>query len=481
MKRLVLAIAAFSAVAAGSAGGGAVQAARTAFPAAASWGRAIEVPGLGILNKDGYAQVTSLSCASAGSCAAGGYYSSDRRGDGFVATERDGVWGKAIEVPGLAALDAGGGAEVLSVSCARAGSCAAGGIYADRSFNPQGFVVAERNGVWGKAIEVPGLGALNKDPNNGYGAEVDSISCASAGNCSYGGIYLARHSAQQGFVAAERNGVWGKAIEIPGLGALNKDGGAEVASVSCASAGNCVVGGSYVGPGGGGFVAAERNGRWGKAIQVPGLRALGGGGVNSVSCARAGSCAAGGIYIVRHPRGGALGFVASERNGRWGRAIEVPGLDRAVILGGVNSVSCAAPGDCVAGGRDARGGFVAAERNGHWGKAITVPGLAALDKGRGGDGVVSVSCASPGNCAAGGAYADRANLLRPFVVRQDNGRWGKATQVPGLAALNKGTSQPFSQATFDPLISCSRRGPCVVGGTYVDGAKHSQGFVTQTR
>ena len=85
-------------------------------------------------------------------------------------------------------------------------------------------MAVERNGRWGTAIEVPGLGALN---TGGY-AEVNSVSCASAGNCAAGGDYTDRHGDQQGFVAVERNGVWGKAIEVPGLGALNKGGDAEV-------------------------------------------------------------------------------------------------------------------------------------------------------------------------------------------------------------------------------------------------------------
>jgi hypothetical protein len=37
-----------------------------------SWGRVIEVPGLRALNKGGDASVSSVSCASAGSCAAVG-------------------------------------------------------------------------------------------------------------------------------------------------------------------------------------------------------------------------------------------------------------------------------------------------------------------------------------------------------------------------------------------------------------------------
>ena len=74
---------------------------------------------------------------------------------------RHGRWGTAIEVPGLGALDKGGDAGVSAVSCASAGSCAAAGDYTDGGQNGQGFVAAERNGRWGTAIEIPGLGALN--------------------------------------------------------------------------------------------------------------------------------------------------------------------------------------------------------------------------------------------------------------------------------------------------------------------------------
>src|SRR6266702_1479497 len=77
-------------------------------------------------------------------------------GPGAVA----GSWGRPIEVPGLGALNTGGDAQVLSVSCGSAGNCAAGGYYGPAGHG-QGFVVSEKNGVWGQAIEVPGLGALN--------------------------------------------------------------------------------------------------------------------------------------------------------------------------------------------------------------------------------------------------------------------------------------------------------------------------------
>ena len=75
-------------------------------------------------------------------------------------------------------------------------------------------------------------------------AEVSSVSCASPGNCAGGGSYEGLHG-QQGFVADERNGRWGSSIAVPGLAALRKGGDASVWSVSCASAGDCAAGGSY--------------------------------------------------------------------------------------------------------------------------------------------------------------------------------------------------------------------------------------------
>jgi len=101
------------------------------------------VPGLAALNAGGLAFVLSVSCGVAGHCAAGGsYIGGDGGAQGFVAAEQDGRWGKAIEVPGLAVLNAGGGAVVNSVSCALAGACAAGGTYTDGSGGVQGFVVS---------------------------------------------------------------------------------------------------------------------------------------------------------------------------------------------------------------------------------------------------------------------------------------------------------------------------------------------------
>jgi len=114
------------------------------------------------------------------------------------AVRASGSWGEAIGVPGLGALNKGEDAKVQAVSCVSPGYCAAGGDYFDRRGHAQGFLAVERNGRWGKAAGVPGLGALNK----GAVAEVDGVSCASAGNCAAGGSYTEGLVTSQGFVVS---------------------------------------------------------------------------------------------------------------------------------------------------------------------------------------------------------------------------------------------------------------------------------------
>jgi hypothetical protein len=83
----------------------------------------------------------------------------------------------------------------------------------------------------------------------GGNAEVSSVSCAPPGYCAAAGFYTDSGGHQQGFVAIEKNGAWSKETTMPG--ALRVEA---VNSVSCASAGSCVAGGSYDGRGFQGFV-----------------------------------------------------------------------------------------------------------------------------------------------------------------------------------------------------------------------------------
>ena len=238
-----------------------------------------------------------MSCASAGNCSAGGFYTSANGGQkAFVVSETNGTWGAAEEVPGTGAVNQGNG-QTTSVSCASAGNCSAGGFYPTPK-RQAAFAVGETNGVWGTAVQVPGT-------DRGGFAEITSVSCTTAGNCSAGGLYENRLQFQQAFVVSERTGTWGTAIEVPGTARLNGGDEAEINSVSCASAGNCSAVGQYLDSNDffHAFVVSEVNGTWGKAIEAPGTASLNQGGrlgafagITSVSCASAGHCGAGGFY-----------------------------------------------------------------------------------------------------------------------------------------------------------------------------------------
>ena len=123
------------------------------------------------------------------------------------------VSGGSAAAPVPASLYSNSDASVLSVSCAAAGDCVAGGYYVlPNGYSRQAFVVSETNGSWGKPIEVPGKGEINGNRD----ALVDSVSCPATGDCVAGGVYTDRNGNSQAFVANETNGVWGDAIEVPG-------------------------------------------------------------------------------------------------------------------------------------------------------------------------------------------------------------------------------------------------------------------------
>jgi hypothetical protein len=159
------------------------------------------------------------------------------------AVARAATWGTAIEVPGLRALNQGGRASLDSLSCGSPGNCVTVGEYPDAAFHYHAFLAGESNGAWRRAAEVPGTSSLDA----GGGTEATSVSCATAGNCAAGLTYTSGTGPQQAFVASEANGAWGTAIAIPGLDALNAGGNASVTSVSCATAGTCAAGGTYTG------------------------------------------------------------------------------------------------------------------------------------------------------------------------------------------------------------------------------------------
>ncbi|HEV3213681.1 MAG TPA: hypothetical protein VGZ03_09830, partial [Acidimicrobiales bacterium] len=366
------------------------------------WGNAHKVPGLSSLSSGLNAEIWWISCAAVGDCAAGGFYTDASRAEqGFVVDETAGVWGSAHAVPGLGVLNVGGSAIVRSISCGAVGDCAAVGTYTDSHGTSQGFVVDESGGTWGTAEAVPGLSALSA----GRGTEVQAVSCAAAGSCAAGGTYDNAAGVPQGFVVDESEGTWDTAQAIP-VATFKTNASSFAVSISCGAVGDCVAGGNYTDSHSVSqvFHMDQSNGTWGKVQVVHGLGALDVGNNETnvtVSCAAAGACALAGQADVP--------FVVDESGGSWGKATTLPGLGALSPgrYATMQSVSCGAAGSCAAvgyydEGRGGTQGFVVDQSGGIWGRAQAIRPLGPPKLG--GVAIVGLVSCAPGGCAAAGYY-----------------------------------------------------------------------------
>ncbi len=328
----------------------------------------------------------------------------------------------------------------------------------------------------------PAAAVVSAPPGVGTSGTIDSISCASAGNCSAVGE-MAPPSGKVLFAVTEENGVWGTAGAVPGLAALlgRTPVGAHFTEVSCSSAGNCGAGGSYS-PNADvtqAFVVSEKNGVWGKAERVPGSKALNVGHdaqVQAVSCRAPGNCSAGGLYTISHDRQEA--FVVSEKHGTWGNAREVPGLAQINTLGyraGFNQIACTSAGNCLGIGLYTGSGstdpFAVTEKNGIWGQARTFPRIVALSSLAGFAEITSIACSSPGNCTGLGISYFSVGRDAAFVLSQKNGIWERITRLSMTAlapAGNRGVITPGS-------LSCPSQGSCTADGDFASVRFPGQG------
>ena len=156
----------------------------------------------------------------------------------------------------------------------------------------------------------------------------------------------------------------------------------------------------------------------------------------------------------------------------WRRAAAV--LAGSVLAGtaGIVVMAGGATASQAMAGTRAAGTAQASPVAGHWGGARQVD-LSALQPGQGPIGIDALSCASPGNCSAGGHYTDSAQHRQAFVVTEDGGTWGEPVELTsgGIPDFNSG----------EPLITsltCPVADNCAVGGFYHDAAGNERPWVS---
>src|SRR5437899_1558769 len=111
----------------------------------------------------------------------------------------DAHWRTAIEaaLPSNAATGKKQSVRINSVSCASAGNCGAVGDYDDSSGNNQLLLLTETAGSWATGVEAAlPANAATASQN----AVLESVSCASAGSCTAVGGYFDSSGASQGLM-----------------------------------------------------------------------------------------------------------------------------------------------------------------------------------------------------------------------------------------------------------------------------------------
>ena len=456
--------------------------------ASTNWATGVEasLPANAGTNPDaGFAPVLgSVSCASAGNCTTVGTYDdSSRHEQGLLLSETSGTWATGVKAPLPANAGANPAASLGPVSCASAGNCTAVGTYDDSS-DRQVLLLTETSGRWARGVEAS-LPA-NVDTNN-LGGGLFSVSCASAGNCTAVGDYDASSDREQGLLLTETSGRWATGVEAS-LPANARTSQPDVAleSVSCASAGNCTAVGTYANSDTfKGLLVTETSGTWAAGVEAP-LPANAGTDpyvyLSSVSCASAGNCTAVGEYQnttedTPSGLGPYDGVLLTETSGTWTAGVEASLPANASNTGaGLSSVSCASAGNCTAVGDygDSSGhdqGLLLSETSGTWATGVepSLPANAGTNpKAR----LSSVSCASAGDCAAIGFYDDSSGHSRGLLLSETSGTW--ATGVEPSLPANARTNQKNAGLGS---VSCGSAGNCTAVGGYEDSSGHSQGLL----
>jgi hypothetical protein len=414
--------------------------------------------------------LSSVSCGSSGNCSAvGSYYDSSDTLQALFLNQSGGKWASGVE----ATLPANRiGASLASVSCASAEACSAVGSSFESSGHSQGVLLSETAGAWAPGIEATPPANAGSIPDVFF----SSVSCASPANCSAVGGYTDSSGHSQGLLLSEIAGAWAPGIEatLPANAGPNPE--VSLTSVSCVSAGNCTAVGSYTDSSGDGqgVLLSEIAGTWAPGIEatVPASAAANPlVHLASVSCASAGNCTAVGGYAASDAP--EHGLLLNENAGTWAPGIEATlpanGAGSSLVSSFVDSVSCASAGNCTAVGNcncglfaSSPNGLLLTESAGTWATGVeaTPPGNTSFDVT-----LSSVSCAAAGNCSAAGAYGEFCMehcqaFSNGLLLNQSGGAWGA-----GIEAIPPANASEVSVNS----VSCASAGNCSAVGSHLCG------------
>ncbi|MHB8378983.1 MAG: hypothetical protein ACYDB2_03565 [Acidimicrobiales bacterium] len=313
-----------------------------------------------------------------------------------------------------------------------------------------------------------------------------TLTCVSPGNCEAGGAY-AVGGGVQGVILNETNATWTAPVTLKAPSDVAKGGGVTIYGLSCGALGNCAAVGSYTDRAGNvqSFIANEARGRWSGATKVTlpanAVATRQNALLRSVSCPSLGDCSAVGDYQDNDAVASrTVGFVMNEVRGTWQRALEItteatPNVNPFVAM---NQIACASNAHCVAVGsfvdsNSVTQALVVTEVRGVWsrGVSLSLPLNASVYAGA---AVTEVTCVKRSTCAALGTYNSATGAVEGMSASEHGATWGRATEL--TMPPNAGVNPRVFLYGFNG-IACASANNCSVGGQYVDGAGHYQGFL----
>jgi hypothetical protein len=462
--------------------------------------------GLQKIDPAGY--LDSISCPAAGDCVAVGFdpvYNGTEQA--AVAEEQAGTWRPVASIqlpadanPGVHTNDA----ILNSVSCSSAGNCAAVGTYSSATLAYEPMVVDETGGVWGPAAALtPPANAAGGGWSN---SALTAVSCPADGACVAVGTYWAADGQPNGptrelMVATEVGGVWQQATELAVPNGASSPSLA-LSSVDCTAIGECEAVGASNGPTLPPLVTTalsvqETAGVWGSVSELanqPTNLVL-----NSVSCWAPGDCEADGQYAV-----GITGYGAAfalESDGVWSTAEALPNnYGSTNDFAALSSITCPAAQQCLAvGSLHLAGLFQSAPLVYSLDNGTIASNPNPVASGPEYMAASAASCALVTSCSV--LEINSAPGDGPSYVMSSLPAPGATTSAPGAGATGStGTGRGVTQSTPKPArasVSCVvpqlvgqtvdrarrelRRAHCRLGKLTVRGGKHAHGSLRVLR
>jgi hypothetical protein len=351
----------------------------------------------------------------------------------LILTLASGTW-TPTEVSLPAGANSNPGANLRSVSCVAAGSCAAVGNYEDASLDFRGLLLTDNSGTWTTTKATLPMNAA-ADP----AVSLASVSCVGTLDCAAAGKYLPSGGEAQALLIGASNGSWATGTEatLPAGGVT-----AQPNAISCASAGNCTAVGYYVDPMNAqhGLLLTETGGSWANGVEAPLPPGATNPSVLAVSCWAPGNCGAAGDD-------GLDGLLLGESDGTWSATDAT--LPSGGTLGDLSAVSCPGPAICAAGGE-----YRNSSTNNNEGLLVSAP---------------ASSLASPSLALAAPATATVGTAIAPSSI---------SGSLSGASAPTGSVSFTVFGPQFSPPTNCSSGGTAVGSGGAggVTGIHPSAGF-----